>query len=137
MNSFTLGDTIYHNALATESDVACFRLEGEAHISFPKGRLRMENLRDPAEGQKSNFVLWCPETFPADVSIEWEFWPVQEPGLCILFFAATGREGKELFDPSLAVRTGGIQAVPSWRYQRIACLLFSPALAGGARLPHL
>ena len=106
VSSFALGETIYHNFLAAESDMAGFRLEGEARIGFPAGRLRMENLRDPAEGQKSNFVFWCPETFPADVSIEWEFWPVEEPGLCILFFAATGREGKELFDPSLAVRSG-------------------------------
>jgi len=36
-------------------------MEGEASISFSSGRMRMENLRDPAEGQKSNFVFWCPE----------------------------------------------------------------------------
>lgn len=54
---FVLGDTIYHNSLAVESDAAGFRLEGEASISFPNGRLRMENLRDPAEGQRSNFVF--------------------------------------------------------------------------------
>lgn len=106
LRSFSLGETIYRNHVAAEADIAGFRLEGEAGISFPHGRLRMENLRDPAEGQKSNFVFWCPETFPADVSIEWEFWPVQEPGLCILFFAATGRNGEGLFDPSLAERTG-------------------------------
>ena len=85
MNSYSLGETVYQNPLATDADVAGFRLEGEASIGFRGGRLRMENLRDPAEGQKSNFVFWCPETFAADVSIEWEFWPVQEPGLCILF----------------------------------------------------
>ncbi len=106
MRRFDFGDTIYCNSLASESDVTGFRLEGEARISFPNRRLRMENLRDPGEGQRSNFVLWCPETFPADVSIEWEFWPVQEPGLCILFFAATGRNGEDLFDSSLVERTG-------------------------------
>ena len=56
MTSTALGETIYHNALAVESDVAGFRLEGEAEISFGNGRMRMENLRDPSEGQKSNFV---------------------------------------------------------------------------------
>ncbi len=106
MFSFEVGDTVYENPLAAESDAAGFRLEGEARISFPNGRLRMENLRDPAEGQRSNFVFWCPETFPADVSIEWAFWPVREPGLCILFFAAKGRSGEDLFDPSLIARTG-------------------------------
>lgn len=106
MSRFNYADIVYSNSLANASDAAGFRLEGEARISFPNGRMRMENLRDPEEGQKSNFVLWCPETFPGDVSIEWEFWPVQEPGLCILFLAATGRNGEDLFDSSLAERTG-------------------------------
>jgi hypothetical protein len=51
-------------------------------------------------------VFWCPNEFPADVAISWEFWPIREPGLCILFFAAVGREGEDLFAPSLARRTG-------------------------------
>lgn len=106
MIEYQLTDVIYENALATEGDVAGFRLEGEARIGFPNGRLRMENLRDPGEGQKSNFVFWCPETFPADVAITWDFWPVREPGLCILFFAAGGRAGQDLFDPGLAPRSG-------------------------------
>ncbi len=109
MSRFNLADIVYSNSLANASDAAGFRLEGEAGISFPNGRMRMENLRDPGEGQKSNFVLWCPETLPGDVSIEWDFWPVQEPGLCILFLAATGRNGEDLFDSSLAERTGEYQ----------------------------
>lgn len=106
MEKFLLGETIYQNPLAVDADVAGFRLEGEARISFPCGRLRMENRRAPAEGQKSNFVFWCPESFPGNAAIGWEFWPIREPGLCILFFAATGRRGEDLFDPSLAGRTG-------------------------------
>jgi hypothetical protein len=51
-------------------------------------------------------VLWCPEEFPADVRIEWDFWPVREPGLAIMFFHARGRGGEDLFDPELAARTG-------------------------------
>ena len=80
MRSFDFGDTIYCNSLAAESDTAGFHLEGEASISFPNARLRMENLRDPAEGQKSNFVFWCPVTLPADVSIQWEFWAAKRLG---------------------------------------------------------
>jgi hypothetical protein len=97
---------LYENPLAAEADVAGFRLEGEAAASFANGRLRLENLRDPEEGQKSNFVFWCPEEFPADIAITWHFWPVREPGLCILFFAARGRSGVDLFDPALNPRTG-------------------------------
>jgi hypothetical protein len=106
MTAYQTTDLIYKNPLATEADVAGFRLEGEAAVSFRHGRLRMENLRDPGEGQKSNFVFWCPQEFPADIAITWDFWPVREPGLCILFFAARGRSSLDLFDPGLNPRTG-------------------------------
>jgi hypothetical protein len=97
---------IYENSLNSEKDVEGFVLEGSACISFPEGRMRMENRIDPSEGQKANFVYWCPEEFPADISISWDFWPLREPGLCILFFSAKGMEGKDIFDPSLAERNG-------------------------------
>jgi Domain of unknown function (DUF1961) len=97
---------LYANPLATAADVAGFRTEGPATVSFPDGRLRLSHAVDPALGQRANFVYWCPEIVPADVAIRWEFWPVREPGLCILFFAATGSDGRDLFDPGLATRTG-------------------------------
>jgi hypothetical protein len=106
MTGYHMTEVLYKNPLATEADVAGFRLEGEATISFPNGRLRMANLRDPDEGQNSNFVFWCQEEFPEEIAITWEFWPVREPGLCILFFAAQGRTGLDLFDPGLNLRTG-------------------------------
>jgi len=68
--------------------------------------MRAENRRDPAEGQKANFVYWCPVDLPADIAVSWDFWPIREPGLCILFCAAAGIEGQDLFDPGLALRTG-------------------------------
>lgn len=97
---------IYYNALASYNDVSAFRLEGEASISFPHGVMRMENKLDPGEGQASNFVFWCPENFPADIAVTWDFRPVREPGLCMLFFSAAGRDGEDLFDPHLSRRTG-------------------------------
>jgi hypothetical protein len=99
-------ETLYQNPLASAADVAGFRLEGQAAMSFPLGRLRLENVLDPSLGQGSNLVLWCPETFPADVRISWDFWPLREPGLAMLFLAARGRNGADLFDPALAGRNG-------------------------------
>lgn len=99
-------EKIYYNPLAADKDVSGFRMEGEAAVSFPNGRMRMENKLDPAEGQSSNFVFWCPETFPADIAVTWDFWPVREPGLCMLFFSAAGRNGEDLFAPHLAPRSG-------------------------------
>ncbi|WP_042462416.1 DUF1961 family protein [Neobacillus dielmonensis] len=97
---------IYENALQSEQDVADFRMEGDSAITFPLNRMRMENKRDPKEGQKSNFVYWCPEEFPSNIAVTWDFWPIAEPGLCILFFAAKGKDGKDLFDSSLQARNG-------------------------------
>lgn len=100
------GSLLYENPLATPEDVAGFRLEGQAIITFDEGRMRLRNALDPALGQRSNFVYWCPVAFPDHVAITWDFWPVEEPGLCILFLAARGHQGRDLFDPALAPRTG-------------------------------
>ncbi|NLP45749.1 MAG: DUF1961 family protein [Epulopiscium sp.] len=97
---------IYENKLSSSEEVKEFILEGQANISFSAGRMRMANALDPKEGQKSNFVFWCPKDFPKDIEIQWDFWPIQEPGLCILFFAAKGRNGEDIFDPTLVPRTG-------------------------------
>ena len=97
---------IYENALASSEDVRDFVMEGRARITFSDHCMRMENELSPDLQQKANFVFWCPETFPRDVEISWDFRPVREPGLCMLFFAARGRNGEDLFDPALQPRTG-------------------------------
>jgi len=61
---------IYNNPLASKSDIDGFVLEGTANISFPEGKLRMENGLSAAQGQKANYVLWCPKNFPSNVYIE-------------------------------------------------------------------
>ncbi|MGP3957892.1 DUF1961 family protein [Nonomuraea sp. 3N208] len=99
-------EIIYRNPLATPDDLEGFRMEGDGALSFPQGRMRLESRRPASDGQAANVVLWCPEEFPADISVEWDFWPVREPGLAIMFFHARGRNGEDLFDPGLAERTG-------------------------------
>ena len=94
----------YQNALASAADLDGWRLEGDGAVSFPLGRLRLESRRPPEDGQDANVVLWCPEDFGPNLTVEWDFWPIREPGLCILFFHARGRNGEDLFD--LAPRTG-------------------------------
>ncbi|MGW7681068.1 DUF1961 family protein [Kribbella sp. NPDC054772] len=96
--------TLYENLLATPADLDGFRIEGDAATSFPQGRLRLESRRPAEDGQDANIVAWCPEDFPPDITVEWDFWPIREPGLCILFFHARGRRGEDLFD--LQPRTG-------------------------------
>lgn len=100
------GRLLYENKLSCREDIAEFRLEGDAKITFPVGRMRMENAMEASLGQKANYVLWCGEEFPAGIRVEWDFYPLREPGLCMLFFAAKGRQGEDLFADSLARRTG-------------------------------
>ena len=106
MLRYRLGREIYSNPLRSAADIKDFRLEGEADATFPAGRLRLENKLDPSLGQKSNFVFWFPPVLPADFSASWDFRAIREPGLCMVFFAAMGHGGKDIFDPSLAVRRG-------------------------------
>lgn len=111
MLDYCISEVLYENPLACPDDIEGFILEGEAAISFPMGRMRMENRLDPERGQEANLVHWCPEVFPDGIAISWDFVPLREPGLAILFFAAVGRDtgdGRDvdLFDPSLAQRSG-------------------------------
>lgn len=99
-------ETIYTNPLACPEDIDGWHMEGDGAATFPLRRMRLEGTRDLEEGQKANIVFWCPEEFPDNIRISWDFYPIHEPGLCILFFAARGKDGRDLFDPSLARRTG-------------------------------
>src|SRR5690242_19701098 len=95
------GALLYENRLAAPADVADFILEGQADVGFHEDTLRLSSVVDESEGQRANYVFWCPRDFPADVWLEWDFWPERSRGLCIVFFGARGRRGEDLFDPSL------------------------------------
>lgn len=101
-----LGPCLYNNPLSSAADLADWRLEGRAALSYPQGRLRLESVVPTAEGQKANYVLWCPKQFPDGIVISFDFHPIREPGLAMFWFAANGHKGLDLFDPSLPVRSG-------------------------------
>jgi hypothetical protein len=106
MAGVKLGQRLYENPLATLGDTAGWKLEGQAAFSFPQGRLRLESVVPASEGQKANYVFWCPVEFPDHVVFSWDFHPVREPGLAMFWFAARGRNGEDLFDARLKPRTG-------------------------------
>jgi hypothetical protein len=98
--------SIYKNALSCAGDVKDFVLEGQALISFENGYMQLKNALGAAQGQNANYVFWCPENFPSDVEIDWEFKPLTDTGLCIMFFSALGCDGSDIFSPHLQKRTG-------------------------------
>lgn len=81
-------------------------MEGQAKIDFVDGHMRMENAISQEAGQKANYVLWCDKEFPDDVTITWDFKPIKEPGLAMLFFAAKAKNGGSIFDEGLEKRDG-------------------------------
>ena len=126
MAGFERKDTIYQNSLSSEADLDGFVMEGKGVASFPLARMRLENFTEPTDDNHGNFVLFCPEEFPSDVAISWDFWPVREPGLSIMFFAAQGRGGEDILESELLGRSG------DYRH-----LVFQTSLAWRARTTHL
>ena len=101
-----VGPVLYTNPLASAADLADWRLEGQATLTWPQQRLRLEAVLPASAGQKANHVLWCPQIFPDGVAISFDFHPLSEHGLAMLWFAATARGGGDLFDPGLPTRSG-------------------------------
>lgn len=116
------GALLYENPLSSAADHDGFVLEGKAGIEIVDGTTRLTSVVDESARQAANYVWWCPQEFPASFDAEWDFWPEAERGLCILFFAARGRAGQDLFDPSLARRTGEF---PQYTEGDINCLQIS------------
>ncbi|NKB71514.1 MAG: DUF1961 family protein [Candidatus Latescibacteria bacterium] len=106
MSEFIDGEILYENPLAQPADIAAWVMEGSGTVSFPKGKMRQESLRPRQDGQAGNIVHWCPITFPDNISISWDFQPLTEPGLAILFFSALGRGGEDILTGGLAERNG-------------------------------
>jgi hypothetical protein len=81
--------------------------EGPLSLNTHAGALELSGSLDDEEfGDRAHWTFWCPEEFPDGIRISWEFMPLAEPGLAMLFFAAAGQGGKGLFSPELAPRTG-------------------------------
>lgn len=100
------GEVLYQHPLAGSEDLAGWRLEGQAAVTFPQGRMRIESVIPVERGQKANYVLWCPVDFPDHAVYAFDFYPVHEPGLAMFWFSARGRQGDDLFNPRLTPRTG-------------------------------
>lgn len=110
--------TIYRNALRGPEDVASWVAEGPVQlgtydgdgrgaVADGHGALVLAGSLDPEEyGDHAHWTLWCPEELPDHVRISWEFLPLEEPGLAMVFFSARGHGGEDLFSAVLAPRTG-------------------------------
>ncbi|QKS69740.1 DUF1961 family protein [Paenalkalicoccus suaedae] len=81
--------------------------EGPGKGTIESGRLVLESTVDAeAYEDHAHWVLWCKQRFSDHIKIEWTFLPLEEPGLCMIFFSADGKDQLDLFDSSLSKRTG-------------------------------
>ena len=98
---------LYSNALASPEDVGDWVAEGPLSPGIHGDALELTGALDDEEfGDHAHWTLWCPVKFPDGIRISWEFLPLEEPGLAMLFFAAGGHGGRDLFSAELAPRTG-------------------------------
>jgi hypothetical protein len=100
------GPLIYHNAFDTPDNLKDWRMEGAGQAAIEDGRLNLATVPDKTDPLRGHLVYWNTRNFPADFMAEWDFTPTRKGGLCIVFFAAKGRRGESIFDPSLPPRNG-------------------------------
>ncbi len=96
------GKLIYENTLATTESVQDWRMEGPGELRFENGWMQMYS-----PDEKGHHVFWCSKNFPKSFIAEWEAQNIEiNAGLCIIFFAARGENGEDIFDTSLPARDG-------------------------------
>ena len=99
-------DQEYVNPLAGPEAVAGWITEGPVSIEQgPDGVILASTADEAVFGDHAHWTLWCPAHFDDYIRIEWEFRPVSEPGLAMVFFAATGHTG-DLFSEHQQPRDG-------------------------------
>ena len=96
------GQLLYENDFSNPDLLNDWIMEGPGKIKVRQGWMHMYS-----PDEEFHHVFWCPRDFPDRIIVEWEAQNMKpEAGLCILFFAAQGINGEDLFDPSLPHRDG-------------------------------
>lgn len=96
------GELLYQTSLASEADTAHWIMEGEAVVEHRDGWMEMQS-----PNRDAHHVFWCPEDFPESFIASWEVQNLNpDAGLLIVFLAAKGDQGEDIFDPSLPARDG-------------------------------
>ena len=104
------GRLLYSSRMDNKESMRGWVLEGPAIIDYADESMIMRSkIPDPPDGSTGHFNYWCPEDFPSNVIVEWEFKPLSDKGVCHFFFSARGQNGEDLFSPVLPARDGHFQ----------------------------
>ena len=99
-----LGKVVYESLLADAAATPGWRMEGPGAVAFDDGWMVMSSQRPT--GPEGHIVHWCPADVPDRFVADWEIQLRSPQGLCIVFFAAAGPRGEDIFSPELPKRTG-------------------------------
>ncbi len=94
---------LYRNPLRSPADLADWIGEGPVAMTETPTGVELSSSGGDDDG---HWTLWCPEEFGDGIRISWDFTPVAEPGLAMIFFGATTVDGASIFDADAAPRTG-------------------------------
>lgn len=101
-----LGRLLYETNMDAADSVEGWVMEGPGKTTFEDGWMKLFSTDSESILKKGHIVYWCPEIFPKSFVAEWDIQILSEEGLCIVFFAASGPNGKDVLDNSLPRRTG-------------------------------
>lgn len=100
------GTLVYENSLTEQALLSGWVMEGPGVVSFEDDRMHM---RSPNEA--GHHVFWCPQEMPESFIAEWEVQNQEtDAGLCIVFFAAKGINGEDIFSADLSERDGAFKS---------------------------
>ena len=100
------GKLLYAQRLNDKTDVTKWIMEGPGKITFQDAAMKLQTQPAGTFAGPGHFVFWCPMTFPNRFVADWQFKPLSRTGLAIIFFAARGANGEDIFNPNLPPRDG-------------------------------
>lgn len=98
------GKLLYQSLMDSPESLEGWVAEGPMHRRYRDGSVLLR-----AADFANHFVFWCPQDFPERFVAEWDFEPLSHYGLAIVFFAARGQNGEDIFDPALPKRDGNFR----------------------------
>ncbi|MGL1959043.1 MAG: YesU family protein [Colwellia sp.] len=93
---------LYQTNFSTKNSVKNWKMEGPGQLEFIDYWMQMYS-----PNQQMHHVFWCPIEFPDSFIAEWKVQNLAtEAGLLIVFFAAKGEQGQDIFSAELPKRDG-------------------------------
>lgn len=106
------GDLIYESSLSNREALEGWIMEGPGELEFKD---RWMQIYAPKE--QGHHVYWSPAKLPASFIATWELQNLNtDAGLCIVFFAAEGNNGEDIFDASFPRRDGVFKQYTKSKY---------------------